>query len=308
MPSDSGGGGSGLLRRTTTAHHQRPASWSPRLSSPSTLTPGTTNLTTTTARRYPRVERPHRLRRPQAGDFQQTLQPGEVYTIEGKDYRVLQTLGGGRRGQVYLARQQDDHQEDVVQGDHQEDVQQPQHQQRLVAIKHQKFTHSRSMDDRAGIRYDFQLSMASFENEIHHLKKSTGRYIGSQMDRKGNKVMVQRYVAGRTLHDRLSSDPSLLQDPMALDQLRRKYSESLRALHHAGTVHGDAWPGNAILMPTPSGRDELVQWVDLEHATTLQSGQSVEALLDIIHAKRRFDQVLSDAKLAHHHRQAGVKV
>ncbi|MBF9068733.1 protein kinase domain-containing protein [Streptacidiphilus fuscans] len=140
---------------------------------------------------------------------------GEVVTRIGP-YELLELLGEGGMGQVYLARSPD---------------------ARLVALKVIRPEHTETPDFRA-----------RFQREIAAAQRVNGFRTPPLLDADAQGVppwLATAYVPAPTLHE-VVRDFGVLAEP-ALRALGAGLAEALAAIHGAGLVHRDLKPGNVLI-------------------------------------------------------------
>jgi serine/threonine protein kinase len=131
-------------------------------------------------------------------------------------YRVIEKIGEGGMGVVYLGTDSD---------------------KRQVAIK--VLGSAVAGDPSARQR---------LAREVETMRRVRNRYVAEVIDADvdgPSPYIVTRYVPGRTLEDTVRQDGPLR--GMALDSLAEGLAEALAAIHAAGVVHRDLKPGNVML-------------------------------------------------------------
>jgi len=131
-------------------------------------------------------------------------------------YRVIEKIGEGGMGDVYLGTDSD---------------------KSSVAVK--VLGSAVSGDPSARQR---------LAREVETMRRVRNRYVAEIIDADvdgPSPYIVTRYVPGRTLEDTVRQDGPLR--GMALDSLAEGLAEALAAIHAAGVVHRDLKPGNVML-------------------------------------------------------------
>jgi serine/threonine protein kinase len=168
------------------------------------------------------------------------MKPGDRFA----SYEVLECLGQGGMGEVFLAR-------DARLG-------------RDVALKLVKL----------GPTAD-PARLARFEREARLLAQLSHPSIAALLDlegRDGAMMLVLEHVPGETLAERLARGPMSVDDALATcDQV----AAALAAAHEAGVVHRDVKPGNVRIRP-----DGVVKLLDFGLAKALGPDDSDEGTDD----------------------------
>lgn len=140
-----------------------------------------------------------------------------VGTTIGDEYRVLERLGAGTMGAVYLAEQESMH--------------------RQVALK--VLSKAATDDPVAAARFAREARAASGVNhpsivQVHAIGRLDG----------GGAFLVMEYVRGESLGQRLRRGPL---EPLLACELSMQLAGALAAAHDAGIVHRDVKPDNILL-------------------------------------------------------------
>jgi hypothetical protein len=157
-------------------------------------------------------------------------------------YRLLDTLGAGGMGTVWLA-------EDVVLG-------------REVAVKEVTFPRGLSDEDRAVLRERTRRE-ARAAARLDHPSAVT---VFDVIEEDGVPYLVMEYVDARTLAQVVKADGPL--SPQRTAEVGLALLGALEAAHAQGIVHRDVKPGNVMLTPDRDGGPGRVVLTDFGIATS----------------------------------------
>jgi eukaryotic-like serine/threonine-protein kinase len=158
-------------------------------------------------------------------------------------YRLIEKLGRGGMGEVYLA-------EDVKHG-------------RKVALKtlSEKFTR----DEKSLLRFKKE---ASAVLKLNHPNILTVYELGEE---ESAFFIVTEYIKGDTLRDRLAQGEMTIDEALGVSI---QVARALEAAHDEGIVHRDIKPENIMLRRDRVGRDRLVKVLDFGLAKLTEKGQT----------------------------------
>ncbi len=154
------------------------------------------------------------------------------------EYKILQLLGKGGMGEVYLA-------EDTV-------------LERKVAIKLLPDEVQQDIEVRRRFLREAKAAAAldhPFVCQVYETGEVTGKA-----------YIVMEYVAGETLKDRLSRGPMPLMETL---HTAAEIAEALEEAHEKGLVHRDLKPAN--IMMTPQGHPKIMDFGLAKHVTPLSA-------------------------------------
>jgi serine/threonine protein kinase/tetratricopeptide (TPR) repeat protein len=161
-------------------------------------------------------------------DFEDTATGGELVGQKVGNFEIVEMIGRGGMGVVYLARDTK--------------------LKRSVAIKSMPADLARDSNARMRFRREAEL-LAS----LNHPNIAAIHDIIEQDE--GGGCLILEYVPGETLAQRIAREPLKLEQALSIGQ---QVAEAVSAAHEKGIVHRDLKPGNIKL--TPDGRVKVLDF------------------------------------------------
>ncbi|MFO0662008.1 MAG: serine/threonine-protein kinase [Polyangiaceae bacterium] len=193
------------------------------------------------------------------------VDPGSLVgqTINGK-YHIVDVIASGGMGRVYRAEQR------------------PVGRPVAIKVLHPKLFEERKEASLETFKKRFMVE-ASALARLYHTNIVTMHDYGLIDGLEGQGFLVMEYLAGRTLAQRMKSEPklTLLESLIIIEQIAR----GLREAHRHGIVHRDLKPSNVMLIDDDEQKTQ-VKLVDFGLAKLLDDGPKITATGEVLGSPR----------------------